>query len=348
MITDPGRGPRLPSPDPAHPADLPERLDRWVGAGLISRRQATRIAVAEGFPATSSGTVEPRAPGSAISGFLATGRTGYVVEALGYLGGTLAAVAGFIAVNQLWPDIPIAAELLFAAAGALLLLGAGALVQAGADPALWRLRSLLWALSTGCLVAAAVLLVGRVWDAEPITTALVASSLAALYASWLWRQAPTPLQHLVLFAAVATAVATAAGRLDTDLLPWSAGLALWLVSAAWAALTTRALIRPVLTGRLAAAIGLLVGAQLTMEYAAGMVLAMGTVAALLGAGVVLRQVWLLGLGAFGVVQVVPQVASSYLPESVAAPLAVLAVGVVLLLAAAWLSRTQRPRNRERT
>jgi hypothetical protein len=57
-------------------------------------------------------------------------RAPLIVEALGYLGGILAVIAGFVAVGQLWPDIPTGAQLAFAAAGAVLLAAAGAVVHA--------------------------------------------------------------------------------------------------------------------------------------------------------------------------------------------------------------------------
>jgi hypothetical protein len=56
------------------------------------------------------------------------------------------------------------------------------------------------------------------------------------------------------------------------------------------------------------------------------------------AGVALRRVWLLVLGALGVIQVVPVTAVRYLPPSVGAPLALLTVGLVLIGAALWLAR----------
>ena len=61
----------------------------------------------------------------------------------------------------------------------------------------------------------------------------------------------------------------------------------------------RGYLPPVVTGYIAAGIGLLAGAQLTMQVAAGHVLALATVAGLLAAGVLLRQAWLVALGAFG-------------------------------------------------
>jgi hypothetical protein len=79
----------------------------------------------------------------------------------------------------------------------------------------------------------------------------------------------------------------------------------------------RGYLPPVVTGYIAAGIGLLAGAQLTMPEAAGQVLAVATVAGLLAAGVLMRQAWLVALGAVGVLLVTPQTASRYLPTSAA-------------------------------
>jgi hypothetical protein len=75
--------------------------------------------------------------------------------------------------------------------------------------------------------------------------------------------------------------------------------------------------------------------------AAGHVLALATVAGLLVAGVARRQLWLLAVAAFGVLQVVPQTAVRYLPASAAAPLALFVVGVLLVGTALWLARSSR-------
>jgi hypothetical protein len=123
-----------------------------------------------------------------------------VVEALGYLGGALAFVAGFITLRRLWPDIPTGVELAFAAAATVLLFGAGAAIGATGDAALGRLRSVLWALSTGCLAALVGLLAAEVWDFSPISTTLLAAMAATLCAVGLWLRSRAPLQHLVMFA----------------------------------------------------------------------------------------------------------------------------------------------------
>jgi hypothetical protein len=75
-----------------------------------------------------------------------------------------------------------------------------------------------------------------------------------------------------------------------------------------------------------------------MEHAAGVLLAMTTVAGLFACGVLMHRVLLIGIGAVGTVYVIPDAANRYLPGSVAAPLAVALVGLVLLAAALWLAR----------
>ena len=75
--------------------------------------------------------------------------------------------------------------------------------------------------------------------------------------------------------------------------------------------------------------------------AAGQVLAVGTVAVLLAAGVALRRVLLLGFGAVGAIVILPQTADRYLPHSAAAALSVCVVGLILLGSALWLAMTRR-------
>jgi Predicted membrane protein (DUF2157) len=309
--------------------DLHENLQRWVAEGLLDPAQASRIERAE------SGT-EQRPPRRL------TGRTSFVVEALGYLGGALAILAGFIAVNQLWPDIPFGAQLAFAATAAVALGAVGAATGTG-EPALARLRSVLWLMSTGCLAAFVGLLAAQVWDLHPIGAAAVTAATTTGYAAVLWYRSRAPLQHLATFAAAAATVGTAVAWTAPEQTNWAPGLAVWLLSAAWGYATYRGYLRP-RPGYLCTVVGLLVGAQTTMAVPAGHALALATVAGLLVGGIVLRRVSLLIAGAIGVIQVVPQTAARYLPQSLAAPLAILAVGLVLLGAALWLARQpRRPR-----
>ena len=261
-----------------------------------------------------------------------------MAEALGYAGGVLAIAAGIYLARDLWPGLSTGGVLAFAAVACVVLGAGGAAVRTTGDPAFRRLRSVLWLLSTVSLAVFAGMLAGQVWRFGPASTALVTATVSAVYGAALWRRTRAALQYLAVFANLAVLAGTAVARLDPGLGAWGPGLAIWALSVLWGVAVLRGYLPPVVTGYIAAGIGLLVGAQLTMQVAAGHVLALATVAGLLAAGVLLRQAWLVALGAVGVLLVTPQTTSRYLPTSAAAPLAILVVGVALVGSAVWLAR----------
>lgn len=337
-------------------------LKRWVAEGWLEAGQADRIRAGEATRAASgfarlasagdespapagdpaaAGVAAPAAPAGAPPPATVPRRGPLVAEALGYAGGVLAVVAGFIAVTELWPGITSGAQLAFAAAGTVVLGAAAVLVRAGDSPALRRLCSVLWLLSTVCLAAFMGVLADQIWHFSPVDTTLVATAVATPYAAVVWWRTRAPLQHLAMFAGAATVAGTGIASVAPGLGAWLPGLGVWALSAAWGAAAHRGYLAPRNAGYLAAGIGLLVGAQLMMQVAAGHVLALVTVAGLIAAGVALPRVWLLLLGAVGVLLFVPQTASRYLPQSVAAPLAVFAVGLALLGVALWLAKARR-------
>jgi len=261
-----------------------------------------------------------------------------VAEALGYAGGVLAIAAGIYMARDLWPSLSTGAVLAFAAVAWVVLGAGGAAVRTTADPAFRRLRSVLWLLSTVSLAAFTGTLADQVGKFGPDSTILVTAAASAVYGAALWWRTRAVLQHLAVFASLAVLVGTAVNWLDPDAGAWGPGLGIWALSALWGVAVMRGYLPPVVTGYIAAGIGMLAGAQLTMQVAAGHVLALATVAGLLAAGVRLRQPWLVALGAFGVLLVTPQITTRYLPTSAAAPLAILAVGVALVGSAVWLAR----------
>lgn len=312
---------------------LHDQLGQWVADGLIDAGQADRIEAAEAARLAGPPLAgPPHGPGQ---------RRGLVVEALGYLGGALAIVAAFIAVSQLWTDIPTSAELAFAAGGAVVLLGAGWLIRATEDPPLGRLRSVLWLMSTASLTAFTGVLAAQVWDLGNVGVALVAAAVSAVYATALWWRTRAPLQLLAMFVSAAVLVGTGISWIGPGLDVWASGLGIWMLSTLWAAAAYRGYLVPREAGYLAAVVGVLVGAQMTMDTAAGHVLALATVAGILAAGVALRRVILLAAGAIGVIMTVPQTAARYLPNNVGAPLAVFVIGLVLLGVALWLAKSRK-------
>ncbi len=322
-------------------AALRAQLTRWQAAGLIDAGQAAGIEAAEARQAAEPGRGRQPAPP-------ASPRRAIVVEALGYLGAVLAAMAGFIAVRDLWPGIPAGAELTLAAGSAIVLLAAGLIAgrtarsrPAGQAPPLRRLRSVLWLASAGALTAFSVVLTGPSFAGSGMTARLlVTEAVTAGYLAVLWWRSQAPLLHLAVFAAAAALDGTAIGRAWPGAAGWAPGLGVWALALLWGLAVYRGWLVSATAGYLAAAAGLLVGAQLGIAAAGGPALAAATVAGLLAAGVLARRVLLVGAGGLGALVLLPQVASRYLPADAGGAMAVLAAGLVILAAALWLARRQ--------
>jgi Predicted membrane protein (DUF2157) len=312
--------------------ELRERLARWTAAGLIDAAQASRIEEAE--------AARLRTSEGAAADATARRRLPLVVEALGYLGAVIAIAAGVVAVQQYWQHIPASAELAFAGGAAVLLLAAGAVVKTGGEPAFARLRSVLWLLATASTASFTALLAGRFGHMSGTDTALLSSLAWTVCAVPLWWRERSALLHLSMFGGLVALAGTGLARLVPAAAQWEFGLALWVMSVIWGAAAWRRYIAPETAGLAASGAGVLVGASLTMDTAAGEVLALAAVAALLAAGVILRRVLFLGLGAVGVIWVVPHAVSRYLAGSAVAPFAVAAAGLVLSAIAVWLARAR--------
>jgi hypothetical protein len=330
-------------PESASGRDLDEQLTRWTAEGLIDAGQATRIAAAEAARLESLGAeVSPDRPGTERPvPAPAARRAPLAAEALGYIGGALAIVAGFSVIPMLWPGIPTGAELALAAVAATAFGAAGAVLRTDGEPAFRRLRAVLWLLSTASLAAFVGVVAAQLWDLGATTAGLVTAAVVTVYAVLLWWRTRAVLQHLAMFAGTAVVAATGVASLAPGSGAWGPGLAVWAVSVLWGTAAYRGYLVPVSAGYVAAGIGLLTGAQMTMQTAAGHGLALATVAGLLAAGVVLRRVLLLGFGAAGIIVMVPQTATRYLPTSAAAPLAVFVVGLSLLGVALWLAKSRK-------
>jgi hypothetical protein len=352
-------------PESVSGSELRDQLSGWMAQGPIDAGHAARIAAAEAArnaapaagptPAGVSGAADPAVAGPAgradpVGAVSPAGpapgaaprRLPLVVEALGYLGAVFAFVAGFIAVRQIWPTIPAGVELAFTGVASTALLLAGIMLRTLDHDAFGRLRSVVWLTSTASLAASAGLLTGpQFWDLGPVGRPLVTEAVVTACAVILWWRSRATLQHLAAFAGTAALLGTGIAQAwPSVILPWGYGFGLWVLSLLWGIGAHRGYLVPCTAGYAAAGIGLLVGAQLTMDLPAGQALAVMTVAGLLAAGVALRRVLLLGLGAFGAIGILPQVAIRYLPGGAGAAAAVFAVGLVMLGVALWLARAR--------
>jgi Predicted membrane protein (DUF2157) len=301
---------------------LGEQLARWTAAGLIDSDQADRIEAAERERAAA----------------LPRRRLPLVAEVLGHVGAVIAITAIVVTVHQIWRHVPAGVDLATAGVIAVGLLLAGAALRTGADPALARLRSVLWLLSTAGAAAFVAVLTHSYLHLADADVALTTAAAWLVCAVPLWWKSRSALQHLAAFGGAVALLETGIDRIDPHAGSFAFGLALWVLALAWGIAVHRGRLVPAPIGMLLSGAGVLAGAIIAMDRTAGVPLAIATLAGLFAAGVLLHRVPLIGIGAVGTFYVIPDAADTYLPGSVAAPLAVAVVGLLLLGVALWLAR----------
>ncbi len=212
--------PPTPSPfarEAAHGDGFDEAVARWVDAGLIDDSQASAIRAYEGSRSVAQLPVRR------------SSRVPAVAEAIGYIGGVLAAVGVALLVAQAWSDLGVGGRIGVTVGGAAVLVTAGALVREEADPAAARLRWFLWLAGTAVAGLAAGVVAVDVGDASGAPVALAVAVTVAGLSGVLWRGAERPLQQAsALGGAVAVPGAlvglwTAAGPIGVAV--WVAGIA---------------------------------------------------------------------------------------------------------------------------
>ena len=313
-------------PQAARGTGLDLQLGVWVDAGLISAEQAERIRAAEraGSPAVPA----------------ASGRGSLLGEALGYVGGVLVLIGAFTITGRYWPALGTGGRLglVFGAAVLLLVTGSVAGRRGAVGPAA-RLRSVTWLLATAAFAAGLVLLGEDVLRASDDGVALLATAGTAVLAGVLWWRAPRPglLQHAAVVASLAAAAAALAAQLPVDD-EAVAGVAVWGVGVVWLLLGWGAVVAARAPAYAFGALVATAGGLLAVGRGWGAVLAVVTVVALVAAGAVLRDLVLLVVGAFAALVTVPAVLGEYFPDTLTAPLALLATGVLLVVAALLVAR----------
>jgi hypothetical protein len=216
----------------APPADLvAARLADWERAGLIDHSQRVAISAYEQQRSAAGGLPAPTgAPASAAPVTVGSARrVPAAAEALGYLGGILALVGLGLLLSRVWEDLGAWGRLAVLAGTSLGLLVVGALVRAGRDAALRRLRGFLWLLSTLAAAAAAAVFAGDVVELRGPAVGAAAAGAALIHAGLLWSgREHRPLQQ----ASALIALPVLVGTLLTEVLDDApAALAMWLVGA---------------------------------------------------------------------------------------------------------------------
>jgi hypothetical protein len=189
-----------------------------------------------------------------------------------------------------------------------------------------------WLLSTAAFAAGLALLGDEALRLTGEDTALLAAGGAAGWGAVLWWRRPGFLQQ----AAVVVALAVAAGALAAHLPAGGdavSGLAVWGVGAVWLVLGQGEVVgRREPASAFGAAVAV-VGGQLTLDRGWGAVLALATVVAVVVVATVGRDLVLLAVGAVGALTTVPAVLTQFFPDTLTAPLALLATGVLLVASA---------------
>lgn len=330
-------------------ASLAEHLDEWERAGLLTHPQVVAIngyeqarrqlGPAPGLQsfAPPAGPTETRAERPSR----VANRLPSVAEALGYLGGVLALVGLVLLLSRVWDDLPAAGRLGLAGGVSVVLLVAGSLVPDDAHPALARLRSFLWLLSTASAGLCAGIVAVDVFDAsDDLVTAAAVAGTVAVHAGITWAGRPRLLQQAPFLAAIAVTVGALSAQITSDAVT---GLVVWAVGVTIVELGVLRLTSLPLVTEVVGAVALLVGATIvsTDWQAFGQILVTVSAAALVAMAAynevlptkVERRV-LAVIGVFALLQALPSTLVYFARDAgIATGIATWLGGIVLVLAA---------------
>jgi hypothetical protein len=314
---------------PAGIDPLAAQLRRWATDGLLTEEQAAAILAAE------QARVQPPAAAP-------TRPVSVTVELLGYLGGILAIIGASLLAARFWRDLGISTRLTLLGLVAVALWAAGAVVHEHANPALWRLRGVLWLLSSAAVAFFAGLFCADVLDLGGEAVAMVTGFATAAHAGALWLGRPRPLQQLACLAGVVVTVGGGVGVVGGT--QTVIGLTMWVVGVGWVLLAWYKLLPPTGVALLAGAVVALSGAQAMAidSRAAGLLLGLASAVGLLLVGMAARRLALAGVGIAGVVVFLPTKVVHFFAGTVGVPVLILLSGVALLAVTLVILRVRLP------
>lgn len=303
-------------------------LQRWVDAGLIGEDQAQAIA---GF---EQAQVSARR----------RSRVSPAIEALAYVGGVLLTVGAGMLVGQFWGRMGAGGRIGVVAVAAVVTGVVGGVVGE-TDPAAWRLRGFLWALSAVGAGAVAGLFVFEIVEKSGEPVALATAGVTAVLSGAYWRLRDRPLQHALVFVGLTVSIGVAIAWAGATNVWAFVGLALWLFGAAWAWLAWQRRIPPAIIGFPLGAVLTLVASGIVggqVEWLAP-VLGLLTAAAWVGVGVAGSEPFALAPGVVGVFVFLPWALGYFFGDTLGAPAIVMLSGVLLLGVVVLLVRRGRGR-----
>jgi hypothetical protein len=298
------------------PVDLSAKLRRWVEAGLIEPEQAEAIEAHE-----REHSPPPR-------------RISLVTEALGYVGAVLALAGLSVALANVWVDLtPLTRSMVLFVAAAVFLV-AGWPMRGSQEPALARLSSVLWFLSTGALAWALLVLALDELDLDDAEASALMGAGTALYALTLWRIQRRSLQQVALLFGGAQALLSGIAVTGDDVDGWVFGLVLWLAGLAWVSLARVEVMVPADTAFVLGGFLMLVGPGIGAgDFDWLFILAFVTAGGLMIASVALERTSLLALGTVGMFVYLIWAVVKYFGDSLGVPLALTLAGVLVLAVA---------------
>ncbi|HEX6030634.1 MAG TPA: DUF2157 domain-containing protein [Tepidiformaceae bacterium] len=219
-------------------ASIDDLLRRWQDAGLIDRDTARRIIIWE----------DQQAPQSERPG---------VVEALVYLGLAVIGVGVAVLVGSNWEHLATAARIAIPAAAAVVALVAGWIMLDSVQPELRRGGQAAWLLAFALTVGTAGIACNEAdMDGKNIILVVALVGLAASIPLWLWSK--THFQVIGVGAAGMLVSLAITSRFE-DAGPEAFGLPLAGVALAGLIVTELNILRPQLTARALATVGLVFG-----------------------------------------------------------------------------------------
>lgn len=321
---------RRPADEPEAPVPLTSLLETWVADELISPEQADLILV--------RGDLLVRAPAAVRE--RQSGRTSLVIEALGYLGGVIMLVASILIASMYWEQIGTTGRLSIVGGVAAVLLAAGFAIPLRLEDVGSRLRSVLWLVSTGAFAGFVALLGADALDVPDADLFLLVSTAVAAYATALWLLGRSFVQQAAMMVGL---ILTASALVDrfTDSYQ-TPGFAVWGVALIWALLGWRGLLEPRRLATAAGAAAMFVGAMMALPSYPGIALGLVTAVAVVALAVLLRDLLMLAVGAVGTLLLLPAAVVELFPGTLAAPIAMLFVGALLVATGVFIARRRHP------
>jgi hypothetical protein len=265
------------------------------------------------------------------------GRSAVLAEVGAYIGATLILAGGTAAVAQEWSDLTEATRLTILAIVTLLFFVLGFVMRRSGEAAFRRVSAISWALSVAAF-AGSVGAVNALLDTEAKTAFLSISAASAAYATALWWANKHAIQHALMFAGVLFTVSAAIVRAVHDPDAWMICVPLWVIALGWATLGWLRRIEPWWTAVSLGVVVALVAPANIEPAAAKYSIGIATAVTVMAAGVVLKFVPGLGLGAIGLFAYVVGAVVYYFRDTLGAPAALAIAGLLIVVIAAFVAR----------